>query len=310
MKLSVVTTLYHSENYIREFYSRILLEIHKITDDYEIVFVDDGSPDNSLYEAIKIQGQDINVKVIELSRNFGHHKAIITGLENSVGDYVFLIDIDLEEEPELLSTFWKQYSKLNVDVVYGVQQERKGGRFEKISGASFYYLFNTFSNQVKLEKNLSTVRLMNREYIDSLVQYKEKDYYLAPIFVLAGFKQKSIEIDKYSKSKTTYNFLKKYHILIESIISFSTKPLYIIFYSGLLITIFSFLMILFILIKKFYYGVGITGWSSLMVSLYFLGGVFIMFLGIVSLYISKIFLEVKNRPFSLIKKIYTKDGNK
>lgn len=133
MKLSIVTTLYKSSEYIDDFYQRISIEAYKITNDYEIIFVDDGSPDESLQKAIGLYQNDSKVKVIELSRNFGHHKAIMTGLSHAVGDYVFLIDSDLEEEPELLGRFWKELHKAEeIDVVYGVQETRKGGRFEKI----------------------------------------------------------------------------------------------------------------------------------------------------------------------------------
>ena len=135
MKLSVVTTLYNSSNYIYEFYDRISEKARAITSNYEIIFVDDGSHDDSLQKALQLHENDVKVRVVELSRNFGHHKAIMTGLSYAKGDYVFLIDSDLEEDPELLSEFWKERTEdVNVDVVYGVQEKRKGGWFERWSG--------------------------------------------------------------------------------------------------------------------------------------------------------------------------------
>ena len=158
MKLSVVTTLYYSSKYIEEFYSRISIEAQKITNNYEIIFVDDGSPDDSLSKSIKLCEKNSHVKVIELSKNFGHHKAIMTGLNHARGDFVFLIDIDLEEEPELLGKFWEELKKNNgIDAVYGTQQIRKGYLFERVSGWFFYKIFNYFS-EIKIPKNFLTDR--------------------------------------------------------------------------------------------------------------------------------------------------------
>src|SRR6185369_8084865 len=126
MKLSIVTTLYYSEPFIKEFYNRITAEAKKITDSYEIIFVNDGSPDPSLAAAIELHKNDTHVKVFDLSRNFGHHKAIMTGLSHAKGDYVFLIDVDLEELPEWLGMFWKDMkNQTEFDVIYGVQDTRK-----------------------------------------------------------------------------------------------------------------------------------------------------------------------------------------
>ena len=305
MKLSIVTTLYYSSEYIEEFYNRISKEAGKITDDYEIIFVDDGSPDDSLNKAVKLYEEDNKVKVVELSRNFGHHKAIMTGLSHAEGDYVYLIDCDLEEEPELLSIFWKKIINDNdFDVIYGVQKKRKGGYFEKWSGFLFYKLFNFISSSAYIEPNFLTVRLMNKNYVNSLLKYKEKEFYFAPICNLTGFKQKKIEVKKLSHSKTTYNFLKKYHMLINSVVTFSEKPLYMIFYSGLLILLFSLLFAIKIIMNKIFLNVSVDGWTSIIASIWLIGGIVISFLGIIAIYISKIFIEAKNRPFSIIRKIY------
>ena len=175
MKLSIVTTLYKSSPYIDEFYARISKEAQKITDDYEIIFVDDGSPDDSLQKAVALYEKDSKVKVIELSRNFGHHKAIMTGLSHAKGEFVFLIDSDLEEEPELLGKFWEELHKeKELDVVFGVQESRKGGWFEKWSGEMFYKVFNYFSG-VKIPKNFLTVRLMKQNYVKNLTSFQEKE---------------------------------------------------------------------------------------------------------------------------------------
>ena len=162
MKLSIVTTLCYSPDYVNEFYERVSKEAKKITDDYEIIFVDDGSSDDSLQKAVALYEKDIKVKVIELSRNFGHHKAIMTGLSYAQGDFVFLIDSDLEEEPELLGKFWAEMQKDDtVDVVYGVQKKRKGGWFERWSGEIYYKIVNKLGNMT-IPKNIITARLMKK----------------------------------------------------------------------------------------------------------------------------------------------------
>src|SRR5882762_1911783 len=131
MKLSIVTTMYYSRNYLQEFYDRTILVLRELKVTYEFVFVDDGSPDDSLLVALQLQNSDSNIKVVELSRNYGHQRAIMTGLQQASGDFVFLIDCDLEEAPELLCDFWKRITaESNVDVVYGVQIKRKGNWFE------------------------------------------------------------------------------------------------------------------------------------------------------------------------------------
>lgn len=304
MKLSIVTTLYKSSLYIDEFYDRITKEALNITDDYEIIFVDDGSPDDSLQKAVALYEKDSKVKVIELSRNFGHHKAIMTGLSHAKGEFVFLIDIDLEEEPELLGEFWTELQKSeDTDVVYGVQESRKGGWFERWSGEVYYKIINKIGN-ITIPRNIVTARLMKRSYVNALIEYKEREFWMAGIWIDAGFNQKALVIKKYSHSKTTYSFTKKIGLLIKSLVSFSNYPLKIIFYLGMFISTFSFLYILYLIAQKILYKTVLSGWTSLIVSVWFLGGLILLSLGIIGIYISKIFIESKQRPFTIIKKIY------
>jgi putative glycosyltransferase len=309
MKLSIVTTLFKSTEHIQEFYTRISIEAQKITQDYEIIFVDDGSPDNSLHKAVALFETDNRVKVIELSRNFGHHKAAMTGLSHAKGDYIFFIDSDLEEEPELLGIFWAELKKnIDMDVIYGVQENRKGGWFEKISGDIFYKIFNKISD-IKITRNLVAARLTTKNYNQALILHKERNLFLAGLWSLTGFKQKPVLVKKNFKAKTTYVFGKKVSLFIESITSFSIFPLKFMLYIGFFISFLSFLFIFWIFFKKFFFNIGIEGWSSLIVSIWFIGGVIIMFLGIIGIYISKIFNETKQRPYTIIRKKYEKDIN-
>src|SRR4051812_38723578 len=164
MRLSIVTTLYRSAAHLAEFHRRITAAALQVTDDYELIFVNDGSPDDSQAVAVELSKSDPKLSVVELSRNFGHHKAIMTGLQRARGEWVFLIDCDLEEEPELLLPFWKEAEDKASDVVFGVQRHRKGGWFERLSGAIFYWLINRLSTY-PVPPNLVTVRLMRQSYV-------------------------------------------------------------------------------------------------------------------------------------------------
>lgn len=307
MQLSIVTTMYKSSQYLDEFYTRISQEAIKITEDYEIIFVDDGSPDDSLQKAVSLYEKDSRVKVLELSRNFGHHKAIMTGLSHAKGEFVFLIDSDLEEEPELLEQFWNELNKeKDLDVVYGVQESRKGGWFEKWSGGLFWKLIN-FMSPIKIPSNMVTARLMTKKYNQSLILYKESEIFIGGIWAHTGYRQKELRIKKGSQSETTYTLQRKLSLFVNSITSFSSKPLIYIFYIGLTTTFFSTIVILKLVIDKLFFGLAFEGWTSLIVSIWFFGGLIILVLGIIGIYLSKIFIEVKQRPYTIIRKLYKKD---
>ncbi|QSV72847.1 MAG: glycosyltransferase family 2 protein [Aphanizomenon flos-aquae KM1D3_PB] len=303
MYLSIVTTLYYSAPYIPEFYQRVSTEAQKLTDDYEIVFVNDGSPDDSLDIAVKLHQEDRRIRVIDLSRNFGHHKAIMTGLSYARGKLIFLLDSDLEEEPELLSLFHEHYQSSDVDVVYGVQKVRKGNIFEKITGEIFYKFFNLISSY-PVPANLITARLMSQRYVKALVDHKDKEIFLAGLWAITGFKQVPLVVKKHSKGKSTYNFLRKLSIVINSITSFSNKPLIFVFYLGGLISLISGIAAIVLVIRRIFFNVLLAGWPSLIVSIWLLGGLTIFCLGVIGIYIAKVFSETKQRPYTIVRNVY------
>ena len=187
MKLSIVATLYQSAPHIHEFHQRASAVAQELAgDDYEIVLVNDGSPDNSLDLAVQLAEDDRHLVVVDLSRNFGHHKAMLTGLSHAKGDQVFLIDSDLEEEPEWLLEFERQLERDSCDVVYGVQSKRKGGWFERISGWLFYKIFNVLTD-TKVPANMVTARLMTRRYLDALLLHGERALSIGGLYVITGF---------------------------------------------------------------------------------------------------------------------------
>lgn len=306
MDLSIVTTMYHSSPYIVEFYNRICPAVELITKDYEIIFVNDGSPDNSLEIAVSLYEKSENVRVVDLSRNFGHHKAMMTGLMQAKGELVFLIDCDLEEEPELLQRFYSEYIKNDdVDVVYGMQKTRKGGVVEKISGNLFYWLLSILSSY-PVPSNCVTSRLMSKRYVDNLVKHKDREVFMAGLWAITGFKQVPLTVNKHDKKNSTYDLKRKISLLVNSITSFSNKPLLFIFYLGGIMLLVSSMAAIYLIIKKMFIGGALAGWPSLMVSVWLLGGLTIFCVGVVGIYLSRIFMETKERPYTIIRQIYGK----
>lgn len=303
MQLSIVTTLYQSAPYIPEFHARLTKTVQEITSDYEIILVNDGSPDDSLAVALQIQHIDKHVKIIDLSRNFGHHKAMMTGLSYASGETIFLIDSDLEEEPEWLNTFWHQMYGESCDVVYGVQQKRKGGWFEKLSGMMFYTIMSKLTSE-NFPRNIVTCRLMSRRYVNALLLFREREVWLSAIWHITGFKQNPRYVNKLSHSPTTYNLRKKLAITITSVTSFSNVPLLYIFYIGLLISMIAGSIMGGVLLRWLFFSRPLAGWTSLICSIWLLGGMMITFIGIIGIYLSKIFSETKNRPYTIVREIY------
>jgi putative glycosyltransferase len=303
MDLSIVTTLYYSAPYLAEFYARARAIAETVANDFEIILVNDGSPDDSLQIALSLYRQDVRIRVVDLSRNFGHHKAMMAGLAQARGELVFLVDSDLEEKPELLATFYEHLKATGADVVFGVQQKRKGKIFERLSGAIFFKLFNTLSTH-PLPTNVISARLMTWKYVQALVQHRERETLIAGLWVLTGFKQVALPVEKSRNSPTTYNFRRKVSHFVNAVTSFSSKPLVLIFYLGCFILLLSTVAALDLIIRKLFFGTLLVGWASLIISIWLLGGLTIFCLGIIGIYLSKIFIEVKQRPYVIVKDIY------
>jgi putative glycosyltransferase len=308
MDLSIVTTLYQSAPYVKDFHERASAAAESITEDFEIVFVNDGSPDESLAAALERHAEDDRVRVVDFSRNFGHHKAIMTGLDYANGKKVFLIDSDLEEPPELLDTFWDKMRTTECDVVYGVQRTRKGNWFERAAGAVFYAVFNLLSPE-PIPRNLITARLMTRPYVDALLQHREREICIAGLWAATGFQQEPVVVDKGNKGQSVYDLRRKFTNLVNAITSFSNRPLVFIFYLGSLISIGAAMAAAYLIIYRLFIGPLKDGWPSLMVSIWLLGGLTIFSLGVIGIYLSKIFTETKQRPYTIVRQVYERNGN-
>lgn len=306
MKLSIVATLYQSAPYITEFHHRAGEAARQLAgDDYEIVLVNDGSPDNSLELAVQLTERDRHVVVVDLSRNFGHHKAMMTGLAHASGELIFLIDSDLEEEPEYLISFAKQMEKESCDVVYGVQEQRKGGWFERWSGQCFYRLFKALTG-LAMPENIVTARFMTRRYVDALLRHEEREVFMAGLWHITGFDQRSHTVIKHSNGETTYTFRRKMSLLVNSVTSFSNAPLVGIFYMGVSISLFALVYIVYLVAYWIFFAKPMSGWTSVMASIWLLGGMVISFIGVVGIYLSKIYSETKQRPYTIVRQIHAK----
>jgi putative glycosyltransferase len=306
-ELSVVSTMYRSASFVHEFYKRTSAAAQSITDSYEIVLVDDGSPDRSLQIAMELADRDSRVRVVELSRNFGHHPAILAGLRQARGTIVFLIDIDLEEEPEWLVDFWYDLHSEPTDMVYGVQTVRTGSAIKRYTGTLFYRFFNLGSD-TRIPTNGCTVRLMRRGYLQAIEGFTETHVFMMGLFSWAGFVQRARPVTKTRRaSASSYTPFKLIALSVNAITSFSSYPLTLIFAGGLVITLFSVAFALRLVVQKLLYPDYIlSGFTSIMVSVWFLGGTIISVLGVIGMYVGKIFSEAKSRPQYLVRRVYHK----
>ncbi len=305
-KISIVTAVYNSCNYLDEFLARTAEALAGMNCSvYEIICVNDGSPDNSLDKLFELKKKYPNLIIIDLSRNFGHHYALFAGVAASTGEYVFLIDCDLEIDPGVIKDFYKEIQNTSHDVVYGYQEHRKGGLFEKISGGLFWSIFNLLS-ETKVSRNVLTERILSRKYADSLVQMGDKNLFLAGMMNWMGYDQKGIPVKKIKREgRSNYSLGRKISLAVNSITSFSPAPLKGIFYAGLIITLLSLSFAAYLILRKILFpGELFLGWTSILVSISFSLGIITLCLGIIGIYLSKIFSQVQNRPLYFVKDIF------
>jgi putative glycosyltransferase len=308
MKLSIVATLYQSSPYLEEFCRRTAAAAEQhVGVDHEIILVNDGSPDDSLQLALTLQTRNPRIQIVDLSRNFGHHAAIVAGLQNSRGERVLLMDSDLEEQPEWLTMFIKIMDETAADVVFGIQEERTSSRTNNMLGELFWSALN-FMSLIKIPHNPMTCRLMTRHYIEALLSVQDKVLFLPGTFAWAGFAQVAIPLQKVPRPRShasTYNLSRKLMLVADSFSSFSIAPLTILFCTGLVIWLGSIVYASYIFIRKILFPETIlSGFTSIIISVWFLGGTIILALGILGLYMGKIFQEAKRRPLYIVRNIY------
>jgi putative glycosyltransferase len=303
VRLSIVTTLYRSASTINEFYCRALAVAEPITQDIELVIVNDGSPDDSLDLALALHRTDPRVVVVDLARNFGHHKAMMTGLAHASGDLVFLIDSDLEEEPELLTRFYDRLCKGDCDVVFGVQEARRGGLVDRVTGALFFSLVRALSDQ-PIPRNIVIARLMTRDYVHALIRHRDREFLIAHLWQVTGFRQIALPVRKLSRSPSTYSLGMRIEMAVKYLTTTSTKLLYFILYAGVAIFVLSVMTIIYFLSRYLLSGIGVDGYTSLIVSIWFFGGLTTLILGVLGIYVANIISETKRRPYTVVREVH------
>ena len=302
-KISIVTSLYKSSAYVNDFYERHLACIKQLNVAYEFVFVNDGSPDDSAEKVRALVERDKNVKLILFSRNFGQYQAMFAGMANATGNLIFTSDSDLEEPPENLIDFYnKLKQEPDIDFLYAVVRKRDGGFIRRVFGRMFYK-FMRWGADIQIPENMSWQIIMTRNYVDSLMQFNEAETLPAGLMMLTGFRQEFITIDKTYKGSSSYTFRKRLKLAFNSITAFSSKPLVFIGLLGISITLISVLsMVVAILLKIFYLDYQ-PGWISIILSIWFMGGLILSSVGVIGIYLAKIFNQVKGRPLYIIKAI-------
>lgn len=303
MRISLVTPLYRSEDHIEELCRRARATITEITPDYEIVLVHDGSPDRSLEIARRVADSDPSVVVVDLARNFGQHKALLAGMAHATGDYVFLCDSDLEEEPEWIGLFHAMMREKDCDVVYGVQSATKRGPFYRLGARIFYYTLNALSG-AQFPRNVVTARLLSRRYVDALLEYGEREIFLAGIWHMVGFVQLPQQVEKHDRSPTSYSFGRIVYLFVNAVTAFSVRPLMFISIAGVLLCAVAMLFIVYLIYLKLILGIQSEGWASVMAAILMVGGILLFFNGVIAIYIAKIFIEVKQRPLTTVREVY------
>ncbi len=308
MRLSVVATMFRSAPYLREFHQRVSEAARRFAgDDYEIVLVNDGSPDDALAVALHLQADDPHVRVVDLSRNFGHHQAMWTGLKHARGEWIYLLDCDLEESPEWLETLEQTQRETAADVVFGVQESRGGSAFNRLAAKTFYRLFNALST-VPIPENLMTIRLMSRRYVDALLQHTEATFVIAGLWARTGFLQVPVPFPKGHKPTTTYGVVRRLKLLVNCVTAFSEAPLFMVFYLGVGLLASSSLVAVVLIARWLFFGKMLDGWPSLMVSIWFLGGLCIFCQGILGIYLARVFQEAKRRPVAIVRHVHESEG--
>jgi len=306
MKISVVAPLYKSAPYIEELYRRCVDTIHSIDEDFEheIVFVNDGSPDDGVSVAKRIAMRDPNVIVIDLARNHGQHRAIMVGLEAAAGDLVSVIDSDLEDEPEWIARFYTEMLTSGCDVVYGVQSHKKKRGPIYRMGRGFFFRAMRLLSGAKFRENALNARLMSRRYVDAVLQFREREIFIDGIFEMCGFSQMPVSVVKYDRSPTNYTLPRLLSMAINGITSFSTRPLIGIAVMGVVVCALAFAYTAVIVFQKLVFGVPVEGWPSTMAAILIIGGMNILANGIIAVYLAKVFYEVKQRPLAVVREVY------
>ena len=302
-KISVVVPCYNEEAVLQIFYDKICEVSQKIDAEFEYVFVDDGSKDRTLEILKEYSKNDSRVRFVSFSRNFGKEAAMYAGLKATTGDYVAIMDADLQDPPDLLPEMYETVASGEFDCVATRRKTRKG---EPILRSFFSKLFYKIINKMSVTEIVDGARdyrFMTRRMVDSILEITEYNRFSKGIFSWVGFKTKWIAYDNIERAagKTKWSFGKLFVYSLDGITAFSTKPLITSALLGLIFCVFSFLMIIFIIVRTCIYGDPVSGWPSTICIILFVSGIQLFCLGIMGQYMSKEYMEIKNRPIYVVK---------
>jgi len=307
---SVVIPAYNEEEVIEESYLRISKVMEAMQESYELIFVDDGSRDNTARIIAGFTENDSNVRLISFTRNFGHMPAITAGMEYAKGEAIIIIDADLQDPPEVLPEMAKLW-RSGYDVVYGKRKERKGESVFKQLSAKLFYRFINNMVPINLPVDTGEFRLMDRRVCDAVNRLGEKHRYIRGLVSWVGFKQTAYEYVRVERfaGVTKYPLKKMLSFAMDAITAFSYKPLKIATSLGFLISLGSFIYMLIIIWQRIFTDTTITGWASTIGLILFTQGIVLMILGLMGEYIGRIYEEIKNRPIYIIREVLGDDDS-
>ncbi len=307
--LSIIIPFYNEQEVIEECQSRLSSAVKAIDMDVEMIYINDGSKDNTLSILSKLLEKDSRIKIIDLSRNFGKEIAMTAGIDAAKGDAVIVIDADLQDPPELMVDMVAKWRE-GFDVVYAKRVERKGESFmKKLTASLFYKLINKISD-TEIPANVGDFRLMSRQAVDALNQVRERKRFMKGLFAWIGFPQTAIEYSRDPRfaGETNWNYGKLIKFAVEGISSFTQEPLRLATYAGFFTALGAFLFGLYFIAKTLIFGEVVQGFTTLITVILFFSGVQLLSIGILGEYIGHMFIESKQRPLYFVKKTYGSDS--
>ena len=305
VRISVVVPLYNEQENIDALFRRLLEVLEALNTSYEVICVNDGSRDNTLKNLVEYHQLYPQIKVVNLSRNFGKDTAMSAGIDYSQGMAVIPIDADLQDPPELIAEMIEKWHE-GYDVVYASRLVRIGESwFKRFSAEGFYQVINKLS-RVSIPPNTGDFRLIDRRVVESIKKMPERQRFMKGIFAWVGYKQTSILFDREPRyqGQTKWNYWKLWNFAIDGITSFSFLPLKVWTYVGLIIALVGLVYASFLILRTIIFGIDVPGYASLMVAVLFLGGIQLLTLGIIGEYIGRVYEEVKGRPLYLVRDCY------
>lgn len=313
MEISVIVPSFNEEKNVPLIYERLTSTLSQISDDYEIIFVNDCSKDNTLEVIKQLSKKDSHLKYISFSRNFGHQIAVSAGLDLCKGEAVVIIDADLQDPPELILEMYEKY-KEGYKVVYARRKTREGETWFKKATAKIFYRILAAMTSIEIPVDVGDFRLIDKVVVKHLKNMPEKSKYLRGQISWIGYKQTFVEYHRDARlyGKTNYPLKKMLRLAFDGITAFSDKPLKMASAIGIISAILSLLAIVYALISHFIFDSAVSGWTSLIISVLFIGGVQLITIGIIGEYIARINNDVRNRPLYIIEEenIENQENNK